>query len=269
MELPAVTLRRLWPEPADGIDAAGAISGLKLGDLAPPARPYLVLNMVASADGKATIEGRTGSLGNEADRVVFHHLRTQVDAVLVGAGTVRVERYGRMIKDPALREKRVREGLEPEPLALVVSARLDLSTDIPLLADPGSRVVILTSSDAELPGCDARVEYMRPPPEALAPETDPGGAPRFRVGPLLERLRAERGVRSVLCEGGPTLNSMLLDEGVVDELFLCLAPLLAGGTGVPTIVEGQALPRPAVMEIVWVHESESHLLLRYRLNSSS
>jgi riboflavin-specific deaminase-like protein len=268
VDLPAVKLRRLWPNPADGVDAAGSISGLHLGDLARPERPYLVVNMVATADGKATIEGRTGSLGNEADRVVFHNLRTQVDAVLVGAGTVRVERYGRIVKDPALREKRVREGLAPDPLAVVVSARLDLSTDIPLLADPESRVVILTSSDAELPGCAAQVEYLRPPAEALAPETDPGGAPRFRVGPLLERLRAEHGVRSVLCEGGPTLNEMLLAEGLVDELFLCLAPLLVGGTDSSTIVVGRGLPEPTAMELVSVYESESHLLLRYRLKSS-
>jgi len=268
VDLPTVTLRRLSPDPADGVDAADSISGLGLDALAPPERPYLVLNMVATADGRATIEGRTRALGNEADRVVFHNLRTQVDAVLVGAGTVRVERYGRMIKDPVLREKRVREGLAPDPLAVVVSARLDLSTDIPLLADPESRVVILTSSDAELPGCAAQLEYLRPPAEALAPETDPGGAPRFRVGPHLERLRADYGVRSVLCEGGPTLNAMLLAEGVVDELFLCHAPLLAGGTDAPTIVTGAGLPKPAAMELVWAYESESHLLLRYRLNSS-
>jgi len=268
VDLPAVTIRRLLPDAADGVDAAETISGLGLGELATPVRPYLVLNMVATGDGKATIEGRTRALGNEADRVVFHNLRTQVDAVLVGAGTVRVERYGRMIKDAGLREKRVREGLSPDPLAVVVSARLDLSTDIPLLADPESRVVILTSSDTELPGCAAQVEYLRPPAEALPPETHPGGAPRFRIGPLLERLRAERGIRSVLCEGGPTLNAMLFAEGSVDELFLCLAPLLSGGTDPPTIVTGPGLPDPAAMEIVWAYESESHLLLRYRLKSS-
>ena len=268
MDLPAVTLRRLWPDPANGVDAAESISGLELGELARPERPYLVLNMVASADGKATVEGRTRDLGNEADRVVFHNLRTQADAVMAGAGTVRIERYGRIIMSPALREKREREGLAPDPLAVVVSARLDLSTDIPLLADPESRVVILTSSDAELPGCAAQVEYLRPPAGALVLETDPGGAPRFRLGPLLDRLRAEYGVRSILCEGGPTLNGMLLEEGVADELFLCVAPLLTGGTDAPTIVEGRGLPEPAGMELVWAYESESHLLLRYRLNSS-
>src|SRR4051795_6918253 len=86
-------------------------SGLRLGDKAPPDRPYLVLNMVSSLDGKATIDWRTKGLSTEVDRELFHHLRTQADGVLVGAGTVRTERYGRMTKTDELRDKRRSEGL--------------------------------------------------------------------------------------------------------------------------------------------------------------
>jgi riboflavin-specific deaminase-like protein len=266
VDLPSVQLRRVFPDQAR-VDAADSISGLRLAELAPPERPYLVLDMVASADGKATVEGRTRALGNEADRVVFHHLRTQADALLVGAGTLRIERYGRLIKWPELRAKREREGLSPDPTAIVASARLDLAPDLPLLADPDARVVLLTSSELELQGVAAHVQYLRAPTEALEPHTDPGGAPRFRLRPMLERLRSEHGVRSVLCEGGPTLNADLLAEGLVDELFLCVAPLLAGGGEAPTIVAGGPLPEPAAMELVWAYESESHLLLRYRVRS--
>ena len=73
-------------------------AGLKLGERAPAERPYLVVNMVSTLDGKATIEWRTKGLSSELDRSLFHHLRTQVDAVMVGAGTVRTERYGGLIK---------------------------------------------------------------------------------------------------------------------------------------------------------------------------
>src|ERR671914_2061254 len=86
-------------------------SGLRLGDNAPPDRPYLALNMVSSLDGRATIDWRTRGLSTELDRELFHHLRTQADAVMVGAGTVRNERYARMAKSDELREKREREGL--------------------------------------------------------------------------------------------------------------------------------------------------------------
>src|SRR5215208_1427653 len=137
-------------------------SGLRLGDQAPPDRPYLVLNMVSSLDGKATIDWRTKGLSTEIDRELFHTLRTQADAIMVGAGTVRIERYGRMAKSDELRAARAEEGLEADPVAVVVSARLDLPADLPLLNEPEQRVVIATGSDASLPDdLPADVDHVR------------------------------------------------------------------------------------------------------------
>ncbi len=108
--------------------------------------------MVSSLDGKAAVEGTTRSLGGEADRELFHHLRTQADAMLVGAGTVRRERYGRAVKTEELRAKREEEGLDPDLLTVIVSGRLDLPADLPLLQDPEARVIIATAAEHELEG---------------------------------------------------------------------------------------------------------------------
>jgi riboflavin-specific deaminase-like protein len=248
-----VSVRRLLPDQAT-VTVDEAASGLALGEKAPDDRPYLVLNMVSSADGKATIQGRTRALGSEADRALFHHLRTQVDAVLVGAGTLRIERYGRLVRLPELREKREREGLAPDPLAVVVSGRLLLPADIPLLADPDSRVVVITATEGELEGCAADVSYLR--------STDPG----LELAPHLRALRTEHGVRSILCEGGPTLNWTLLREGLVDELFLTVSPQLAGGAEVPTIVTGDPLAEPLRLDVVSLHAGEGELFLRYNVH---
>lgn len=248
-----VTLRRLLPD-VETVTVDEAASGLAFAERAPADRPYLALNMVSTADGKATIQGRTRALGSEADRALFHHLRTQVDAVMVGAGTLRIERYGRLVRLPELREKRQREGLAPDPIAVVVSGRLLLPADIPLLADPESRVLVITASDGEVEGCAADVGYLR------------GGATtELELAPHLRTLRAEHGIRSILCEGGPTLNSSLLREGLVDELFLTVTPQLASGEGVPTIVVGDPLPEPLALELLTLHEGEGELFLRYRL----
>jgi riboflavin-specific deaminase-like protein len=225
-------------------------SGMRLAELAPPGRPWLGLNMVSSLDGKATIEWRTKGLSSELDRRLFHHLRTQADAVMVGAGTVRGERYGRMTKSEELREKRVAEGLAPDPVAVIVSGRLDLPVDLPILNEPEQRVVIATGSDATLPGLGAQVEYAR-------------------VGDDLPRLLADleeaHGVRSVLCEGGPTLNSYLFAAGLVDELFLSLSPKVAGGAAALTIVAGRELVEPAELELVSVAEGDGDLFTRWRV----
>ena len=245
-------LRRLHPEPAE-LTPEQATSGLRLGDLAPPDRPYLVVNMVATLDGRIAIGGRSGPIGDEADRELFHGLRTQADAVMVGAGTVRTERYGRIVRRPELRERRVAEGLAPDPLAVIVSGRLRLPPDLPLLQDPDSTVVIVTASAGELPEVPARVHYLR---------GDAGAELELR--PILARLHAEFGVRSILCEGGPGLNEGLMREGLVDELFLSLAPKLAGGPPL-TLLTGDPLPEPVEAELLSLLEHDGHLFGRYRL----
>ena len=169
--------------------------------------------MVSSLDGKATLDWRTKGLSSDLDRRVFHLLRSQADAVMVGAGTVRAERYGRITKSDELRQIRVNEGLVPDALAVVVSGRLDLPADLPLLNEPDQKVVIATASEDTIPGVKGDVEYAR-------------------VGDDLPRLMAylqeRHAVRSVLCEGGPTLNSFLFAANLVDELFLTLTAKVLG-----------------------------------------
>ena len=245
-------LRRLYPRPGT-TDPEDLISRLDLGSRAPADRPYLVLNMVASLDGKAALEGRTRNLGGEADRRIFHNLRTQVDAVLVGAGTARTERYGRAVKSEELRSKREEEGLEPDPLMVIVSGRLNLPAHLPVLQDEASRVLIATAAEHRLEGVRADVEYLRTGDD-------------LRL--LLAHLRESRGVRSVLCEGGPTLNSHLLAAGAVDELFLCLSPKLVGGAEALTIVAGRPLLEPAAAELVWLLEGEGDLFSRWRVGGA-
>ncbi|MEA2351715.1 MAG: hypothetical protein QOJ14_129 [Thermoleophilaceae bacterium] len=256
-------LRRVHPDSAvtTTADAAAALRH----DAEPPAdRPYTVLNFASTADGRITIGGRSGPIGNEADRELFHELRGQVDAVMAGAGTVGTERYGRLVRDEDRRERRRAAGLEPDPLAVVVSARLSLESDLPLLQDPDSRVVIVTQSELELEGVRARVEYLRPGDAPPAAGELRDRAAMLALAPMMRLLRERHGVATVLCEGGSVLAGALLREHLVDELFLSLAPKLAAGTG-PTIVGGPPLDPPAEMELLTAHEAGGHLFLRYRL----
>jgi 5-amino-6-(5-phosphoribosylamino)uracil reductase len=247
-----MALHRIHPEP-EALDPAEAISGLRWGENAPAERPFLALNMVSTADGKAAVAGRTRAISSDTDREIFHNLRTQADAVMTGAGTIRTERYGPIVKTDELRAKREREGLSPDPLAVIVSGRLHIPVDVPLLQDPDSHVVILTQSEDELTGHKANVEYLRL-------EAGP-----FDPRPLMERLRTEYGVRSVLCEGGPTLNASLLPYGLVDELFLTISPTIAGGEDALTIVAGAPLPELMQLELLWAMEDGGELYLRYRI----
>jgi len=250
---PLVRVRRLMPDAAL-LTADEVVQALDLAGSAPAGRPYVVLNMVATVDGRATLAGRTAPISSVPDRQLFHALRTRVDAVMVGAGTLRIERYGRIVRDASRREQRRAIGLEPDPLAIVVSASLDLPPDLPLLQDPDSRVVVITASDATLDASAAQIDYVHCNPVDLPA--------------ALARLREEHGVRSILCEGGPHLNASLLAHGLVDELFLTTFPLLAGGDGALTIVgDGPVAeaPTPAQLELLWLLEHEGELFARYAL----
>jgi riboflavin-specific deaminase-like protein len=242
-------MQLLYPE-CRPTSPAELATGLRLGDKAPPDRPYLIINMVSALDGKATIEWRTKGLSTDLDRELFHRLRTQVDAVMVGAGTVRAERYGRMVKSDELRAARIDAALDPDPLAVIVTARLDLPADLPLLNEPEQRVAIATGSDATLPDLGDQVTYERTGDDLPL---------------LMARLREQHGVRSVLCEGGPTLNSYLLAAGLVDELWLTLNPKLAGGAAALTIVAGRELVEPIDLEPVSVAEGGGDLFTRWRV----
>jgi riboflavin-specific deaminase-like protein len=244
--------RCLHPEHGDYRDGAAVVEDLRWWEDAPADRPYLALNMVTTADGRATIAGRSGPIGNPADQDLFHALRTCCDAVMVGAGTLRAENYGRLVRKPERRAARERAGLDPDPVAVIVSGRLDIPADLPLLHSPEQRIIVATFSDGELPGA-AQFEYLR----------HDGGA--VDMPRLLRELR-ERDIRCVLCEGGPTLNAELLRVGGVDELWHCLAPKLAGEPDAPTMVTG-VLHETVEMTLASILENDSHLFLRYRLKN--
>jgi 5-amino-6-(5-phosphoribosylamino)uracil reductase len=247
-----VTLRELLPERRN-LTPEEATTGLGLSERAPDDRPYLAVNMVSTADGKITMQGRAGPLSNPTDQAILYGLRTQGDAIMVGAGTARVERYGNLLPDPALRERRQAAGLDPEPLVVIVSASLRIPPDLPLLQEESARVLVITASGGELPPVPARVEYLRG--DAVGRE--------LPLAPLMATLRREQGVRSVVCEGGGHLNSTLFHEALADELWLAVAPLLAGGEDALTAVSGPPLDPPARLELLRVLEEDAYVYNRY------
>jgi riboflavin biosynthesis pyrimidine reductase len=95
-------MQRLLPNPGP-TTVEQQLSGLDLIDLAYEDRPYVVVNFATTLDGRAAIDGHSGPIGSDADTEMLQMLRTRVDAVMIGAGTMRAERYGRIVSDPTLR----------------------------------------------------------------------------------------------------------------------------------------------------------------------
>jgi riboflavin-specific deaminase-like protein len=243
-------LDQLFPEPGV-VDPAQAYADLGLADLAPPERPYVIANMVETADGRATLQGRTELISSDTDRALFVTLRTQVDAVMAGTGTIGLERYGPIVRRRELRERRAELGLEPVPLAVTASRSMELPVDAPLFQDPDARIVLLTNSEREAPAVPAQLTVER----LAGDELDLVAA--FGL------LRKRHGVRSVLVEGGPTLLAAVVVAGLLDELFLTLSPALVGGGGEIGVLEGASLEEPLGLSLLSVLKEEAYLFLRY------
>jgi riboflavin biosynthesis pyrimidine reductase len=214
-------------------------------------RPCVYVDMVASVDGRAGLDGTSAALGDDADLEMLLELRTLADAVLVGTGTLRAEGYDRLVRDPGRRARRVDAGAEPDPVAVLIARRLEVPWDAGLFAAPDQPVLVYTTA----PGADA------PPPGVAAP-VQIVSLPDPSPAAVLADLRA-RGVRSLLCEGGPSLNRALLAAGLVDELFLTVAPLVTADDGEPPIVTGGALHPPGALALRWVLRHGDELFLRY------
>lgn len=199
-----------------------------------PQQPGLVVraNMIATLDGAATGPDEvSGSINGPADLRVFQSLRVLADVVLVGAGTVRQERYASLdLPEPLTRTRR--ELGRPAPPELAVVTR---SGDLPdaLLDAQRPPLVVTTAANPRLAHLRERVGTDR---VVVAGEVDVD---------LVVTLRAlvDRGLTSVLAEGGPTFLAELVARDLVDELFLTWSPTLVAGPA-PRVLDHASWLRP-------------------------
>jgi riboflavin biosynthesis pyrimidine reductase len=232
--------------------AGGELDLLALAEAyAYPRERWLRANMVASADGAAYVDGRSGGLSSDGDKRVFGILRVLADVVLVGAGTARDEDYKPARSRPSLAS--LREGRPAAAAIALVTRSLDLDLTAPLFteAPPDARTIVVT--------CAASDAGRRAEAAKVADVIVAGGAD-VNLTDALHAL-AGRGLGRVLCEGGPHLLGQLGAGGLLDELSLTLSPTLAG-PGAGRIVAGPSFPA-SVMTLAQVLADDGFLFCRY------
>ena len=208
---------RLYPLPAREVAAGEIYRDL---DLPPPerrdsSRPYVIINMVSSLDGKGTANGKASRIGSEVDRATMRNLRAKADAVMIGAATLRAEKLSLGLD----------EGVSGrQPLGVILTSAGDVPLERNLIQHETQKVLVLIPENCPI----ASVSRLRRDAEVLRVPAAPDGS--VDIAHALEILREGHAVNVLLSEGGPTLNYALISDNLADELFLTLAPKLLGGT---------------------------------------
>lgn len=214
------------------------------------------MNMVMGLDGAIAIDGRTGGLTGPVDQMLLRHLRSWADVVVVGAGTIRAERYGPLRMDPAQQTRRRDAGYaELDPPLAVVTATGSLPRDLPFLAGTSPLPLVITTTRA----LETTERNLGEVSQVVA-----AGDDRVEPAALLEVLR-RRGLRRILCEGGPSLFADLIAADAVAEMCLSLSPVLVGDRAAarPSVLP-PAAPLPMRLCHVLHTDGDDTLFLSYR-----
>ena len=211
-------------------------------------------NFVCSVDGAVTASGLSRGLQTPGDNRVFAALRDLADVVLVGARTATAEGYRALRRTGKSAARRTDRGLHPQlPIALVSrSLVLDPAAELFTAADPSARTIVLTCAGAD-PSRRAALAQVADVIDCGEQELDLAAA--------CAALRA-RGLRRILCEGGPSLLASLAAAGLLDELCLSVSPLLTG-PGAGRIVTGSPWPDTLALRLVGLLEEDGAFFSRY------
>ncbi|MDD1775591.1 MAG: 2,5-diamino-6-(ribosylamino)-4(3H)-pyrimidinone 5'-phosphate reductase [Methanobacterium sp.] len=189
-------------------------------------KPYVILNSAMTLDGK--IATRTGSseISGQDDLERVHNLRKELDAIMVGINTV-------LEDDPRLTVHKIHSGESKNPLRVVADSKARTPLNSRILNQEANTLIFISQKAPQ-----EKIRALKDKGENI--EVILAGRDKVDLNILMDEL-AQRGVRSLLLEGGSTLNFSMLQEGLVDEVRVCVAPMIAGGVQAKTLADGKGV----------------------------
>lgn len=222
-------------------------------------RPYTFINVAMTADGKIdTFERKGAGISSAKDKVRVDELRASVDAILVGGKTLSDEAPKLTVKNEALRENRIKQGREPNPMKVGVASNINLSLESDFIKVGPARVVIFTTNQTSI----SQLKNLR----AVGVNVFVEDAGQVDLTNMMHTLK-KIGVDHLMVEGGGTINFELMRLGLVDELMIYIAPMIFGGANSPTLADGFGLTRDNALQMKLNHVEtwdDGSVILRYK-----
>lgn len=223
-------------------------------------RPFVFINVAATADGKIdTFERRGAVISSVRDKERVDKLRADSDAILVGGRTLHDEDPKLTVKSETLRNARLARGLPANPAKVAVASRLNLNPDSNFLTAGSARIILFTTAQTD----ETQLSMLR----SHGAEIFVHEEKQVNLKSMLETLK-EIGIHRLMVEGGATLNFELLRLGLVDELTIYVAPMIFGGEKAPTTAAGSGLAGSEAVPLKLVNvESweDGGVVLQYKL----
>jgi len=221
-------------------------------------KPFIFINCAMSIDGKiSTAERRQVKISNDLDMERVDRLRASADAILVGMNTAVRDDPKLTVKSKKLRKERVKKGLPENPIKVTLGRIDDLNLDSDFMSYGNAKIILFASEDSDA----SKVEELKNKASIFLM---PGERPDLKK---VVKVLADLGVKRLMIEGGGTINFEFLKAGLVDELYVAVAPKIFGGKNAPTLADGEGFPAGKEVNLEFINEEKlgEILVLKYRV----
>ena len=189
-------------------------------------KPHVILNSAMTLDGKIATKTGSSEISGKEDLIRVHELRKEVDAIMVGINTV-------LVDDPRLTVHKIPSEPLDNPVRIVVDSRARTPPESRILNDDAPTIIAISKiADPE------NIERLQKSAENV--DIIVCGRNRVDLRCLMQKI-AQKGIKTLMLEGGSTLNYSMLIEGLVDEVRICIAPMIAGGVHSKTLADGEGV----------------------------
>ncbi len=227
----------------------------------PPARPFVTANFALTWDGRISTRKSTPSdFSSPRDKRRLVEIRAACDAILVSAKTLAADNMSMGLPDPALRRARVARGQSAYPLRVLLTNSGRIAPALRIFEKDFSPIVIFSTTRMPARTRAALAEKA----DVWLHESD-----SVNLGAMLATLRADYGVKRLVCEGGAQVFRSLLAAGLIDEFHVTLAPRVFGGAKAPALpgLGGDFLPASVALQLRGMEVVDGECFLRYRIAS--
>ena len=215
-------------------------------------KPYVILNAAMTLDGKIATKTGSSEISGQEDLIRVHKLRKEMDAIMIGINTL-------LADDPRLTVHKIESKSDDNPIRIVVDSNARTPLDFRILNDEAPTIIAATENadPQKIKELSKKASLLR------------CGRERVNLKSLMNKL-ASRGIKTIMLEGGSTLNYSMLENGLVDEVRVCIAPIIAGGVHSKTLVDGEGVDQmidSVKLELIKSYSLGPDLILEYKVIS--